>query len=1349
MPVAPWAVYGDSVGKESRSVTTCCFTVTPPTGPPSLAAIGGVPQPALREARHRQRQQKQQQQPISEILKEALEDFEDDEEAEGASGSRGSTKSRPTPMSVVVPPVFGRYPYDSAPASAAELPSILLRCTRAEEHQGALLLAAAAAVAAAMRQQLEGICRIVRTHAAVGALELLQRSSSGSSSGTLCEFLPVVIMHVGADVEDHRLAVRMLQLELQQQAKCCCGGRRIGRTSRNNSTDAELFLRQVVLRASNCTNPLAALRAVYGQLKGSSCCSTCIGRSSSKAEKECLGDASLPEELATDAAAAAAWGEPRGFYAQQQLLLLLQSLEGVADDSTAAQGAVRAADEEDGGYVGHDVSSRIGQLWKRQLQKHNRGFCCSWRSSGEGGAVRTRSQRVAATVGSSSSSSSSESSASEDNSDDDVNAAAIRTSSSSSSVLVVVLEELESFAPRVLSQLLLLLAVLRVQQGVPVLVLASAAASAVAVQQLLDPTALRLLQIDAAVLLRPSAVHDALLQLLLCCPASAPFVLPAAAIEELQELLLDQGASVLQLLRVLKMLLYKFFAEHPFSFLSVGVRSVVRGSHNRLCSSQEAASASDADAASPGDFVDFEALERRLALLAAAVLTPHQEAALLQQMSKFPLLYAELLAVAPSKLELPCCKATRSERQQQQHRSAPTGEGCIKIPTCGAIARASAVLQQWWGSPAVSAVAEEQRSTETRRKILQQQVLPVAALQVLERRVAASLAMRLLVILQQHVLQQRQAFALSAAETAAALSSTDSGSSALPAVNLLLQILGGYRTPGYHDYLLQGKAVSSAAATRIVSLICEEVRRVAGACCRVGGLVTTLVSEALNAAATTACSAAVPNALLGALYQFSRQSRREWAVLQQLESRLQLQYKVQQPTPTPAKAAELFKTMNKLINVLQQACEQQLQRGHDVRPGFISGLGRRASTGTASFAKTFGTTVSRSSSGGEGSLCSRFQDWARDCLQHFLLPLPQWHPLGCELGVWSLSCCAAEQPQYLAAALAVPRVPHHRAEAGAADALARLHPLRPAEVLQQLACLNNSALEYHQQAGENELANAGKASVVPDDSGLLYRRIAFGTRRISLWTLFCSFCADLIETYIQNQPHLKEQRQEQQAKQQGVASAKARGRRGKKGSSNGDCGEGVLEGKSSSDRLPLELKALQDLQTEAETGVSERSKGSPTLLLHQIFLRFGVALGTLEHLGLVRLPGSGVSADDLLLRSGEAGGADADGAEPTSDIEQAGNSEVDSDEERGPAENIRQHQGSTDDHPSGTRKKRSRKVAPALSEAMQLQQQLQGLYLTRCFFGSVYLPEHQEEPKTSHQLNGGAEQIESNRTKQN
>ncbi|OEH76826.1 hypothetical protein cyc_06688 [Cyclospora cayetanensis] len=1219
MPVAPWAVYGDSVGKESRSVTTCCFTVTPPTGPPSLAAIGGVPQPALREARHRQRQQKQQQQPISEILKEALEDFEDDEEAEGASGSRGSTKSRPTPMSVVVPPVFGRYPYDSAPASAAELPSILLRCTRAEEHQGALLLAAAAAVAAAMRQQLEGICRIVRTHAAVGALELLQRSSSGSSSGTLCEFLPVVIMHVGADVEDHRLAVRMLQLELQQQAKCCCGGRRIGRTSRNNSTDAELFLRQV----------------------------------------------------------------PRGFYAQQQLLLLLQSLEGVADDSTAAQGAVRAADEEDGGYVGHDVSSRIGQLWKRQLQKHNRGFCCSWRSSGEGGA------------------------------------------------------------------LLLLLAVLRVQQGVPVLVLASAAASAVAVQQLLDPTALRLLQIDAAVLLRPSAVHDALLQLLLCCPASAPFVLPAAAIEELQELLLDQGASVLQLLRVLKMLLYKFFAEHPFSFLSVGVRSVVRGSHNRLCSSQEAASASDADAASPGDFVDFEALERRLALLAAAVLTPHQEAALLQQMSKFPLLYAELLAVAPSKLELPCCKATRSERQQQQHRSAPTGEGCIKIPTCGAIARASAVLQQWWGSPAVSAVAEEQRSTETRRKILQQQVLPVAALQVLERRVAASLAMRLLVILQQHVLQQRQAFALSAAETAAALSSTDSGSSALPAVNLLLQILGGYRTPGYHDYLLQGKAVSSAAATRIVSLICEEVRRVAGACCRVGGLVTTLVSEALNAAATTACSAAVPNALLGALYQFSRQSRREWAVLQQLESRLQLQYKVQQPTPTPAKAAELFKTMNKLINVLQQACEQQLQRGHDVRPGFISGLGRRASTGTASFAKTFGTTVSRSSSGGEGSLCSRFQDWARDCLQHFLLPLPQWHPLGCELGVWSLSCCAAEQPQYLAAALAVPRVPHHRAEAGAADALARLHPLRPAEVLQQLACLNNSALEYHQQAGENELANAGKASVVPDDSGLLYRRIAFGTRRISLWTLFCSFCADLIETYIQNQPHLKEQRQEQQAKQQGVASAKARGRRGKKGSSNGDCGEGVLEGKSSSDRLPLELKALQDLQTEAETGVSERSKGSPTLLLHQIFLRFGVALGTLEHLGLVRLPGSGVSADDLLLRSGEAGGADADGAEPTSDIEQAGNSEVDSDEERGPAENIRQHQGSTDDHPSGTRKKRSRKVAPALSEAMQLQQQLQGLYLTRCFFGSVYLPEHQEEPKTSHQLNGGAEQIESNRTKQN
>ncbi|CDJ35696.1 uncharacterized protein EMH_0099910 [Eimeria mitis] len=198
------------------------------------------------------------------------------------------------------------------------------------------------------------------------------------------------------------------------------------------------------------------------------------------------------------------------------------------------------------------------------------------------------------------------------------------------------------------------------------MVLASAAASAVAVQQLLEPEALRLLQLDAAVLLRPSAVHDALLQLLLCCPASSLFVLPAAAIEELQELLLDQGASVLQLLRISRMLLYKFFADHPFSYLALDARAVAAagsdskdGSSSSNSSSNNSSSSSSKDhaaaatgaanaagvaaaAAASNSKADLEVVERRLALLAAAVLTPQQEEVLLQQMAKFRLLHAHI-----------------------------------------------------------------------------------------------------------------------------------------------------------------------------------------------------------------------------------------------------------------------------------------------------------------------------------------------------------------------------------------------------------------------------------------------------------------------------------------------------------------------------------------------------------------------------------------------------------------------------------------------------------------------------------------------------------------------------------
>lgn len=511
--------------------------------------------------------------------------------------------------------------------------------------------------------------------------------------------------------------------------------------------------------------------------------------------------------------------------------------------------------------------------------------------------------------------------------------------------------------------------------------------------------------------------------------------------------------------------------------------------------------------------------------------------------------------------------------------------------------------------------------------------------------------------------------------------------------------------------------------------VCEELRRVAGACCRVGGLVTTLVSEALSAAATTGRIAAVPHALLLAMKQFCRQSRREWIILQQLESRRH----PQQPKAGPGRANELFRMMHKLIDMLQLTCQQQQQqlRGPDGLPAFVSGLARRATAGTSSLRR--GTNSSSTSDSG---LCSRVQSWARDCLLYLLLPLPQWHPLGCELGVWSLSYYAAEQPQCLAAALAVPKDPTHRAEAAAADALARLQPLRPIEVLQQLACLSSSALEYHQQS-------AGKdAVIVTDDTGLVYRRIAFGSRRIPLWTLFCLFCSDVIDVCVGQRPHPQEHQQQEQTKQQQQqhrhSSASTKGkRRGRKGN---DIDKNEHKGGLSPARLALEMKALQQLQAEAGAGSSETN--TPCQLLHHLFLRFGVAVCALEHIGLVRLPGAAASADDMLLRAAAAEGATASDAAAVSDAEAAADSE-DASEGEGTTGTVQhqaqQQQSAADVAPTAERRKRPRKAGLALSDALQLQQQLHGLYLTRCFFGSVYLPEHQEEPQSNQQQNVNGE----------
>ena len=339
-------------------------------------------------------------------------------------------------------------------------------------------------------------------------------------------------------------------------------------------------------------------------------------------------------------------------------------------------------------------------------------------------------------------------------------------------------------------------------------------------------------------LLRPLAVQDALLQLLLCCPASTPFVLPAAAIEELQDLLLDQRASVLQLLRVFRLLLYKFFFEHPFAFFSLDVQTLLAAiangdsTSNKVCNNSTSTSScgsssahkegvATAGAALPGGSSGLEELERRVAVLAAAVLTPQHEAILLQQLNKFPLLYEELCAAIPTKLKNACCrdwKISCPQRLPHQQEGAQGHEGCNKTPTCGILSRTATLLLRWWGTAGILAAADESKPAPIRSRALQQQVLPGAALQLVERRVAASVAMRLLVVLQQQLHQQRQAFALHAEEKAAALGGSSS-STTLSALSLLQQVISTDRGAGYHDYLLQGMGTASAAgAARTVSL---------------------------------------------------------------------------------------------------------------------------------------------------------------------------------------------------------------------------------------------------------------------------------------------------------------------------------------------------------------------------------------------------------------------------------------------------------------------------------------------------------------------------------------------------
>ncbi|KEP67626.1 UNVERIFIED_CONTAM: hypothetical protein HHA_226890 [Hammondia hammondi] len=146
----------------------------------------------------------------------------------------------------------------------------------------------------------------------------------------------------------------------------------------------------------------------------------------------------------------------------------------------------------------------------------------------------------------------------------------------SSAVLLVVLEETEAFPLPLLSSLLHLLSILRMQCRMPFLVVAAASSSSAIRQFLCDSRAINSLAVEAATLLQPSLVQQQIVNLLLSCSAALPFSLSMPSLLVLLQHLEENAApSVLQLARVFQVVVRQFYQAHPLAFLCRGFDDVL------------------------------------------------------------------------------------------------------------------------------------------------------------------------------------------------------------------------------------------------------------------------------------------------------------------------------------------------------------------------------------------------------------------------------------------------------------------------------------------------------------------------------------------------------------------------------------------------------------------------------------------------------------------------------------------------------------------------------------------------------------------------------------------------------
>ncbi|KFG60959.1 hypothetical protein TGRUB_226890 [Toxoplasma gondii RUB] len=146
----------------------------------------------------------------------------------------------------------------------------------------------------------------------------------------------------------------------------------------------------------------------------------------------------------------------------------------------------------------------------------------------------------------------------------------------SSAVLLVVLEETEAFPLPLLSSLLHLLSILRMQCRMPFVVVAAASSSSAIRQFLCDSRATNSLAVEAATLLQPSLVQQQIVNLLLACSAALPFSLSMPSLLVLLQHLEENVApSVLQLARVFQVVVRQFYQAHPLAFLCRGFDDVL------------------------------------------------------------------------------------------------------------------------------------------------------------------------------------------------------------------------------------------------------------------------------------------------------------------------------------------------------------------------------------------------------------------------------------------------------------------------------------------------------------------------------------------------------------------------------------------------------------------------------------------------------------------------------------------------------------------------------------------------------------------------------------------------------